>query len=105
MPSSPSYSPGSTSEPVLRLHGLTTRAGGHVLHRNVDLALHPREVLGVVGPSGAGKSVLLKTIVGIMPAAGGAIELFGRDLGRLSEREYQRIESYWGVMFQDGALF
>ena len=105
MPSFPSSSPGSASEPVLRLRGLTTRAGGHVLHRNVELALHAREVLGVVGPSGAGKSVLLKTIVGIMPAAGGAIELFGRDLGRLSEREYQQIESYWGVMFQDGALF
>jgi phospholipid/cholesterol/gamma-HCH transport system ATP-binding protein len=105
MPSSRSSSPGSTSEPVLRLEGLTTRAAGRVLHRDIDLALYPREVLAVVGPSGAGKSVLLKTIVGIMPQAAGTIEVFGHDLGRLSASQFERIEARWGVMFQDGALF
>jgi phospholipid/cholesterol/gamma-HCH transport system ATP-binding protein len=87
------------------LRGLTTRVGGRALHHDINLELHAREVLGVVGPSGAGKSVLLKTIVGIMPAASGAVEAFGRDLGRLSEREFARVEANWGVMFQDGALF
>ena len=105
MPSSPSSSPGSTSEPVLRLRGVTTRVGGRVLHHDIDLELHAREVLGVVGPSGAGKSVLLKTIVGIIPSAAGAIEAFGHDLCRTSERDFALMEARWGVMFQDGALF
>ena len=105
MPSSPSSFPGSTSEPVLRLRGVTTRVGGRVLHHDIDLELHAREVLGVVGPSGAGKSVLLKTIVGIIPSAAGAIEAFGHDLCRTSERDFALMEARWGVMFQDGALF
>jgi phospholipid/cholesterol/gamma-HCH transport system ATP-binding protein len=90
---------------VLRLKGLTTRAGGRVLQRDINLELYPREVLGVVGASGTGKSVLLKTIVGILPPASGTIELFGRNLGRLTLREFERVEERWGVMFQDGALF
>jgi len=90
---------------VLRVSGLATRAGGRVLHRNIDLELHRREVLGVVGASGTGKSVLLKTIVGLMPIESGTIEILGRDIGRMSEAEFARMEDRWGVMFQDGALF
>jgi phospholipid/cholesterol/gamma-HCH transport system ATP-binding protein len=90
---------------VLRLKGLATRVAGRVLHRDIDLELHTREVLAVVGASGAGKSVLLKTIVGILPPEAGTIEVFGRDLARASASVIEDIEQHWGVMFQDGALF
>ena len=55
MPASPSSSPGSASEPVIRLTGVATRIGGRVLQRNIDLELRPGEVLGVVGASGVGQ--------------------------------------------------
>jgi len=90
---------------VIRLSGLTTQAGGRVLHRGISLSVHPGEVLAVVGASGAGKSVLLKTIVGIMQPAAGTVEVFGRNLRAISEEGREEIEQRWGVMFQDGALF
>jgi phospholipid/cholesterol/gamma-HCH transport system ATP-binding protein len=84
---------------------LSTRVGGDVLLEKIDLDLRPGEVLGVVGASGAGKSILLRTLVGLLPPAAGSIEAFGVDLGTLDPAAMRRIESRWGVLFQDGALF
>ncbi|HVA13363.1 MAG TPA: ATP-binding cassette domain-containing protein [Stellaceae bacterium] len=103
---SPSSSPNSTSDAiVLQVQGLTTRIGGAVLHRNLDLALRQGEVLAVVGASGSGKSVLLRTLLGLMRPAAGRIEAFGQDLATLDAVGMHRIERRWGVLFQDGALF
>jgi phospholipid/cholesterol/gamma-HCH transport system ATP-binding protein len=103
MRDSRSSSPGSTSEPAIRLRGLATQIDGRVLLHDVDLELRPGEVLGVVGASGSGKSVLLRTIVGLIKQAAGSVEIFGRDLA--APGELQRAAERWGVLFQDGALF
>ncbi|MEY2406452.1 MAG: transport system ATP-binding/permease protein [Acidimicrobiaceae bacterium] len=50
---------------VIELRGVGHRYdGGPWLFRGVDLALDPRERLGVVGPNGAGKSTLLDVLAG-----------------------------------------
>ncbi|MGH6968819.1 MAG: ABC transporter ATP-binding protein [Stellaceae bacterium] len=84
---------------------MATKVGGRVLLRDATFDLRPGEVLGVVGASGSGKSVLLRTVVGLMPAAAGTIEVFGEDLGRPGEADLRRFGRLWGVLFQDGALF
>lgn len=89
--------------PVVRVRDLTTRIGGRVLVRDASFDLVAGEVLGVVGASGSGKSVLLRTIVGLVPAASGAIEVFGEDIGHRTD--LRRFGRRWGVLFQDGALF
>jgi phospholipid/cholesterol/gamma-HCH transport system ATP-binding protein len=105
MPSSPSSTPSSASEPpVVRVRGLRTRIGGRVLHDGVNLDLRRGEVLGVVGGSGSGKSVLLRTIIGLMEPEAGSIEIFGQDLRSLDDERLHGIEAGWGVLFQDGAL-
>src|ERR1700674_1693460 len=96
---SQSSSPGSASEPAIRVRGLATQIDGRVLQHDVDLDLWPGEVLGVVGASGAGKAVFLKTIVGLLPPAAGRIEIFGRDLA--ASGDVERAGHPWGVMFQD----
>jgi phospholipid/cholesterol/gamma-HCH transport system ATP-binding protein len=62
-------------------------------------------VLGVVGGSGTGKSVLLRTIVGLNRPKAGSIKVFGKDVLNVTEEERRQIETRWGVLFQDGALF
>jgi len=89
----------------VRVHGLATKAGGRILMRDATFELQSGEVLGVVGASGAGKSVLLRTIVGLTPAAAGTIEIFGEELGRSGRTDLRRFSKRWGVLFQDGALF
>lgn len=72
---------------------------------HVTLDVLRGEILGFVGGSGAGKSVLLRTIIGLLPKRNGTIEVFGKDIGALSERERRLVERRWGVLFQQGALF
>ena len=90
---------------ILQAHGLTTRIGATVVHRDLELELRAGEVLAVVGASGSGKSVLLRTLLGLMRPAAGKIEAFGQDLSKLDDRGMHEIERRWGVLFQDGALF
>jgi phospholipid/cholesterol/gamma-HCH transport system ATP-binding protein len=90
---------------MIRVRGLTTRIGGKVLHDHIDLDVQAGEVMGVVGASGSGKSVLLRTIIGLIEADAGTVEIFGRELGALEESGVRALEARWGVLFQDGALF
>ena len=91
--------------PVIKVEGLVTRIGGRILHDGLDLELRRGEVVGVVGGSGTGKSVLLRTIIGLNRHVGGRIEVLGQDVGRLGERDLRKLQTRWGVLFQDGALF
>lgn len=96
---------GSTAENVIRVRGLQTRFGVHLIHDGLDLDVRRGEVLGVVGGSGTGKSVLLRSIIGLVTPTAGSIEIFGRDPAQLSETERRNMQERWGVLFQNGALF
>jgi NitT/TauT family transport system ATP-binding protein len=50
----------------------------------IDLAVEPGEVIGIVGPSGCGKTTLLELVAGLRPPAGGDISVGGR--GEAAER-------------------
>ena len=47
---------------------------------NVTFSLQTGEILGLLGPNGSGKSTLMKTIVGIIKADAGRIQVFGTDV-------------------------
>jgi ATP-binding cassette subfamily F protein uup len=49
---------------VVELHDVGDGYGDRWLFRHLDLALDPRERLGIVGPNGVGKSTLLDVIAG-----------------------------------------
>lgn len=91
--------------PAIRIRGLRTEFDGQIVHDNLDLDVRRGEVMGVVGGSGTGKSVLLRAIIGLVRPTAGTIEVFGRNLAALNTRQRGEIESRWGVLFQDGALF
>lgn len=92
-------------DPVVRVRGLRTQFGPHVVHDGLDLDLNRGEILGVVGGSGTGKSVLLRAIVGLETTRDGTIDVLGSRVGALSGAARRALEQRWGVMFQDGALF
>ena len=91
--------------PVIRVRGLLTRFGPTVIHDGVDLDVHRGEVLAIVGGSGTGKSVLMRTMIGLNRPAGGSVEVLGRDIAKFDGSAGAPLESRWGVLFQDGALF
>ena len=55
----------------------------------VSLSLFAGEHLCLLGPNGAGKSTLLRILAGVLPALGGKVRLFGREL-----KTYKRGEQY-----------
>ena len=49
--------------------------------------------------------VLMRVITGLIKPEAGEVELFGRNVKTLTPGERVDIESRWGVLFQEGALF
>jgi len=90
---------------VIRIRDLVNAFGDKVIHDGVDLDVRRGEVMGVVGGSGTGKSVMLRTVVGLNQPRSGSIEVLGRDVLHMTAEERHELETHWGVLFQDGALF
>ncbi|MEO1642517.1 MAG: ATP-binding cassette domain-containing protein [Pseudomonadota bacterium] len=90
---------------AIRVKGLKTAYGNHVVHEDLDLYVLRGEVMGVIGPSGCGKSVLLRAIVGLKPPAAGQLEVLDHDVLALQREDHDALQRLWGIMFQDGALF
>ncbi|MFY1672594.1 metal ABC transporter ATP-binding protein [Plantactinospora sp. WMMB334] len=69
-------------------HGVVAYDDRPVL-RGVSLRVSPGEVVAVLGANGSGKSTLIRSILGLVPLAAGAVTLFGTPQRRF--RQWQRI--------------
>ena len=65
------------AEPLLRVSGLRVSFGAREILRGVDFALAEGEAVALLGPNGSGKSTCLNAISGLVPIAGGEIEVKG----------------------------
>jgi len=68
---------------------------------NVDLAIAPGEVLGLVGESGCGKSTLGRVVAGIHEASDGSILFEGRDLSDMNAADKRAATLAIQMIFQD----
>ena len=67
-------------KPLLELDGVQTYYGlAHILH-GLSLTVVAGEIVALLGRNGAGKSTTLKTIMHLVPAAGGGITFDGEDI-------------------------
>lgn len=81
-----SYRQGAVAVPVLQ---------------GLELEAAPGATIGIMGSSGSGKSTLLNLIGGLDRPDAGSVELLGRDLGRLSDRELARARNrHLGFVYQ-----
>ncbi|AMN48200.1 iron ABC transporter ATP-binding protein [Steroidobacter denitrificans] len=91
--------------PLVSVRSLVNRFGAQLVHDQIDLDVHPGEVLGIVGGSGSGKSVLLRTMLGLHRPTAGQVLIAGKDITLMSESEMLAVKRSYGVTFQQGALF
>jgi D-methionine transport system ATP-binding protein len=87
-------------EPVVTLTGVSRTFGTTRALDDLSLTVKRGEILGIIGRSGAGKSTLIRCLNGLEQPDSGRIEIEGRDIVGLSERELQPIRRRIGMIFQ-----
>jgi putative spermidine/putrescine transport system ATP-binding protein len=89
-----------STQPAIRLTGLT-KTFGHVNAVNgVNLDIAPGEFFSMLGPSGSGKTTVLRMIAGFETPTSGTVELFGNDVTTVAP-----FDRDVNTVFQDYALF
>jgi len=87
---------------ALSLQAVNFRYGSRSIIRNLNLDIHPGEMVGLVGHSGSGKSTLVNLICRFYDVTEGAIKVDGVDLRRVKVSDYRR---HIGLVLQEPFLF
>lgn len=95
-------SPGPRSL-ALHVRDLGFRVGGADIVSEISLEIDEGSFLGIIGPNGAGKTTFLNLMSGLLKPTSGSVELFGRDLARVSSSGRARLGV--GRTFQTSSLF
>jgi ABC-type polar amino acid transport system ATPase subunit len=92
------------NEPIARLQGINKWFGKlHVL-RDINLEIHPQEVIVLIGPSGSGKSTLLRTINLLEEPTEGRVFFEGKELTDI-HTDLNAARTRMGMVFQQFNLF
>ncbi|AEA25902.1 ABC transporter ATP-binding protein [Pseudonocardia benzenivorans] len=65
----------ASTEPLLRVEGLTVRFGGLVAVNDVNFTVAEGELLGIIGPNGAGKTTTFNAVAGAVRPTSGTIRI------------------------------
>ncbi|MDV3425793.1 MAG: methionine ABC transporter ATP-binding protein [Bacillota bacterium] len=75
----------------------------HIL-KSIDLQINDGEIFGLVGSSGAGKSTLLRCLNGLEAYDSGRIEIMGKEVKNLKNKELREFRKDLGMIFQNFSL-
>lgn len=78
------------SHPMLQVAALDVYYGESHILRQVDLTVHPGQMVCLIGRNGVGKTTLLKTIMGLLNPRQGSIHLMGESLTACSPDQRAR---------------
>ena len=92
-------------EKVIEIKGLHKSFGDFHVLKGVDIDLYKGENLVVLGKSGTGKSVLIKIIVGLLPADEGEVIVLNKHFENVTYRELLELRLKVGFAFQSSALY
>ena len=87
----------------LSTRGLTVRFGGASAVEELDIEVHPGEVVGLIGPNGAGKSTAIEAITGFVKPTAGQVFLGDEPIDGWSRE--RRARAGLGRSFQSLELF
>ena len=78
-------------KPTLKVDRLCKKFGGIVVAEDINLELHPGEVVGLIGPNGAGKTTLFNLLTGFIAPYSGEITLQGERIERMPSYKRARL--------------
>ena len=94
----------ASSEPVIRLAGVTKQFGATTALKGADLEVARGEIVVLLGLSGSGKSTLLRHLDGLETPTSGAVEVLGASVPSLKGRALRALRSRVGFIFQQFEL-
>ena len=95
----------NTGEQVIIIKDLQKAFEGRTVLNGINLYLQKSENLAVLGKSGSGKSVLIKMISGLLKPDSGTVEVLGKNVNTISEKELMELRLQIGFSFQNSALY
>jgi polar amino acid transport system ATP-binding protein len=93
----------TTSKPIINLTGVTKSFGTLQVLKEINLDVHPGEVLVLIGASGSGKSTVLRIMSGLETADAG--EVWVNEVPLHDSRRAREIRGHVGMVFQQFNLF
>lgn len=72
--------------------------------KDVNLNIEDGEILGIIGQSGAGKSTLLRCINGLEKFNAGTIEVMGKEIQSLNDKDMRSLRKEAAMIFQHFSL-
>lgn len=76
------------------------------LFEDISLDLNSQESMAIIGVSGSGKSTLMHILSSMLIPNKGSVELFGRDIYQLNEKELVHLRRHdLGLIYQSHYLF
>jgi phospholipid/cholesterol/gamma-HCH transport system ATP-binding protein len=97
--------PHASSAQKISVKNLVAGYGDYVVLDNISLEVMPGETMVILGESGCGKSTFLRCLIGLHKPAAGEVLIYGQDITRISEEEFNNIRKKFGVLFQSAALY
>ena len=90
---------------IVSVKNITTSFGENLVHDDISFDIHEGEIFGLLGPSGHGKSTMMREMILLQKPDRGMIEVLGKPIWKLGEKEALELRKQWGVVFQESALF
>ncbi len=91
----------ASTEPVIRVRGLTKRYGDVQAVDGIDFDVARGEIFGLLGPNGAGKTTTVEILEGLREPDGGEVRVLDVDVTKGADALKPRI----GVSLQTAALY
>ena len=95
----------TNDEIVIAFKNVHKSFGNNAVLKGINLTVKKGENLVILGRSGSGKSVAIKCMVGLTKIDAGEINVLGTDVGKLNEKDLNKIRMKIGFLFQNGALY
>jgi zinc/manganese transport system ATP-binding protein len=81
LPSTAAAATVDRSVPIVAMREGAVQVSGRTIWSGVDVDVEPGQFVAILGPNGVGKSTLIKTVLGQIPLASGALSVLGRRPG------------------------